>query len=68
MKFQVAYQHRTYNESAIKQHVKINEVHFLDFKQKFIELQHIIKENPLLNRQLKSQSVYEIKKQIISKT
>ena len=61
----------------MKQHVNTNECHFFDFtievidhadtdfKLKLIELQQIIKEKPLLNLQLNSQSDYEIKTLII---
>ena len=64
------YQHTTDNESAVKQHLITNKGHFFnitkievidhadsDYKLKLIELQHIIKEKHILNRQLNSQSV-----------
>ena len=67
------YQHKTDNESAVKQHSTDNTRHFFDFtktevidhadtdlKLKLIELQHIIKKIPILNRQMNSQSEYEI--------
>ena len=67
------YQHKTDNESAVKQHLNTNEGHFFDFtkievsdyKLKLKELQHIIKEKPMLDRQLNSQSDYEITTLII---
>ena len=72
-------QHKTSNESSIKQHLQQNEGHVVDFtkvqvidkaesdyKLKLLELQHIIKEKPLLNKQLNSQSNYEIKTLIIA--
>ena len=71
-------QHKTDNESAVKQHLTDKTDHFFDFtkievidhadtdlKLKLIELQHIIKEKPILNCQLNPQSEYEIKKLII---
>ena len=64
------YQHKTDNQSAVKQHSTDNTRHFdftktevidhadTDLKLKLIKLQHIIKEKPIINRQLNSQSEY----------
>ena len=73
------YQHKISEESAIRQHLQRNNSHIFDFSKvqvidrtesdymlKLLELQHIIKEKPLLNKQLNSQSNYEIKTLIIA--
>ena len=70
--------HKSHDESAVYQHiVKTN--HRIDFenvqvidradtdyKLKLIELQHIIKQKPALNKQMNAQSKYEVKTLIIA--
>jgi hypothetical protein len=72
------YEHRTKSESAIRQHLQLHEDHHIDFngvqildtadtlmKLSVKELLHIIRHNPSLNKQLGTQSSFEIKTLLI---
>ena len=72
-------EHKNSKKSACKQHVDANPTHYFDFdnveildtadsdnKLRIKELLHILSRNPELNKQLGSQSNYEIKTLIIT--